>query len=226
MAVLLYNSEDGLKGAERDIDMYVRFLLSSRGGSWRTSEIAAYDVSQLSLSALLAFVIYNSPDYLMLVYAGHGYMQRGRTYFEMANGQCCAVEYLSCLVDKQLTIVDCCRVLRDGVLLEGTMQKSAAYAPDVDTSSIFCKAIYEADNQCVTMYACSPAQTADDNYSYSYAMLNSIRNEPPGNNSKILNVRRVYLSAVANLAHSRASQTPILKMNPQWVLNPLPFAIV
>ena len=226
MAVLLYNSEDGLKGAERDIDMYVRFLLSSRGGSWRKSEIALWDVCKWSPLEFKSNLIHAAPDYLMMVYAGHGCILNGRTCFPMRNGELCAVESLNSLADKQLTIADCCRVPGKSLMLESEMTKLASFGSTGDTSAIFCKAVAEADPQHITMYACSPGEAASDGASYSLAMLSRLRKANPDGKRNVITAVEAHVLAHSELLTRGIKQIPRVTTTVQHVSRRLPLAVV
>lgn len=105
--------EGFLPGVAHDIRDYYAFLQSPSGGGWFENEVIRFrNPRKDKLEELFRQIDRSNVDYLMIVYAGHGFMDySGKSYFSLNNLQ----EYISLSklkqinVDRKLIISDACR---------------------------------------------------------------------------------------------------------------------
>lgn len=112
-----------LTGVKQDIERYREFFKSDFGGSWEDCEIETrnFDWTRIDLyNTLLLRRENGSLDYALIVFAGHGYVERnGEIYFELSREQEVSLsDIVSWLPDqKMLMIADSCQGYLSEMLL-------------------------------------------------------------------------------------------------------------
>jgi len=161
-----------LQGVNADIDRLRQHLTSELGGAWEKEEISWFKAPTVSrLRTRLEFVCSEQPDFLMIAFSGHGFEnEQNESFIYLSDNETFAVKKLQVAVDRQVTIVDACRVLVPGTLAEGVIK--TAKVDDVSGFDEFdcrssCRARFDAQLCAVPagralLQSCSPGETSSD----------------------------------------------------------------
>ena len=162
---LLIGNTNGLAGVQIDIQKTKAFLLSDIGGAWLNSEIDVLtNPRRADLLARVDQVRQSSPDYVFLLFSGHGGLEKRTTMLELNGaGETIAEDVLFKIAPRQISVFDCCRAMTREVALE-------AYAADSLMKSHVASVvrgrydalIMRAIPQQVRLYACLMGQVSND----------------------------------------------------------------
>lgn len=172
-------------GIEKDVDNYVEYLKTDKGGAWYDSEILPLknENKKNILSAIEKAK--NKYDYVMAVFSGHGnysalhdkrklYTNEEEFFYETD---------IQNLALKQLTIIDSCACVEREVLEEritksfSALMESENYKKDY--RKIFDDWIESCPNQLITMYSCEKDEESSDTDNgglYAYNLILAAKN--------------------------------------------------
>ena len=164
-AILIGNT-DGLQGVPVDLKNYKKFLMSEAGGAWQGYEILTLENPRVSIlnMLILNIKINEKPDFVFLVFSGHGEYIRKETVYEINDKHETIEESkLWNIAKRQISISDCCRGLDTNELTKalemfsdgGTIGKSQARV-------MYDKRIMESEEQQARFYSCSVGETSID----------------------------------------------------------------
>lgn len=159
---LLIGNTGGLEGIGVDIENTIRFLLSSRGGQWRSSEITTLmnPPKKLAISAL-ADIRSERPDYTFFLFTGHG-SHYGQTELYLNDKEKIVESDLNNLGDRQLSIFDCCRVERQLVKAATESFRGIAMDSMDSTRDRYDVRIMRAAKYHAKLYSCSVNEVSYD----------------------------------------------------------------
>lgn len=108
------NTPSYLPGVSKDIDRYKAFFRSDFGGAWEDNEIDSqnYGWTAEGLHQTLYLRRLDGLDYALIVFAGHGYAERGgEIYFELSPGSEVSLSTIKTWLpnQKMLMIADSCQ---------------------------------------------------------------------------------------------------------------------
>lgn len=163
----LFGNTDGLKGVKKDIVDVESFLRSNTGGAWEQNEIVtAEDLPSSKVIEICNLIRRKHLDYVIVYFSGHGDMERSTNLCINPQEEIVSETAFSGLAQRQLMILDCCRVFPQVV----TNTKRATFAESVESiqeQRTLCRRRYEdlimaASPQEVNLYACQPGKCAYD----------------------------------------------------------------
>ena len=162
---LLIGNTSGLQGVSLDLRRFDGFLKSERGGAWNQSEITLLEnPGKKTLYGVLERVKRDKPDYLVVMFSGHGGHARSTKLELNQDGEEIYDRELENIAARQLNIYDCCRaVLQPAV----ESFKAEAYAVATFDSISRVRELYDARilqavEQQAILYACSIGEYARD----------------------------------------------------------------
>jgi len=161
-----------LTGVNSDVDGIENFLLSDYGGAWHRQEILR--LARPSSNDLRWFLDNekSTRDYILIAFSGHGgHDPRYGSYVCLSDTENFLVEELTALgpqARRQTVIVDACRTVVPGVVIEGPIERIADVGgvPDMRYRQM-CRVAYErailrANEGTITLQACLPHELAMD----------------------------------------------------------------
>jgi len=180
---LLFGNTGGLNGVKVDLDNYCKFLLSDTGGQWYEDEITILmnPTRNLLLSTITALK-FQQPDYVIVIFSGHGAYSRGTVLELNSNGDCVNEAELRNIAPRQLLIFDCCRnVIVESALEQKTSARSA-FLGDLSSPirQMYNIRIMQSIEQQSSLYACSIGESSYDTNKggvYSISFLSSLTPE-------------------------------------------------
>lgn len=173
---------DPLQYVSADVRSWDDFLRSPEGGAWGESEIL--NVSQLDKSSLLAEIDRAKHlDFVMIVFAGHGYTAKTdlpwtELILFLASEEAVSERELNPGTPRFCLVLDCCRTRGENV--EGIMEhrKKAsledAYAA-VAARQAYERALNQTEMGAVTIYSTGDNTSAADKKSFSQYLIRSAR---------------------------------------------------
>lgn len=161
--VLIIGNTDGLAGVPIDILNYKRFFKSSYGGMWIDDEIIEMvDSSKKEIETIIEEIKESELDYLIVVFSGHGGIERETILEINPKGETVQEGYLSGLCVRQLNIFDCCRAFPTPIFESLQTKVRTSLFSAKDTRWKYEKRIMEAAPQQISLYACSEGEVAND----------------------------------------------------------------
>lgn len=160
-----------LQGVDADIRRMAGHLCSDFGGAWNRDELTHLPSPTAgTLTNALHAAVLSSLDILLVYFSGHGFADdNGEPYVCLRDDHDFAVKGIAFRVARQIIIIDACRVITPGALVEtrrtATTGALAGFdAPDYRAS---CRATYDrriaaTSAACVLLHACSSNQTSGD----------------------------------------------------------------
>lgn len=164
---MLVGNSNGLSGVKLDIENWVKFLMSDKGGQWYGNEIKVLmNPEKTLLLSCINRIKDWKPDFAIIVFSGHGAYQR-RTILEInGNGETISENDLIGVAPRQISVFDCCRgVLEEKVLSESLKKVRTFSEGGVLPRNIrpyYEKRMMEAMPQQICLYACSIGESAMD----------------------------------------------------------------
>ncbi len=163
---LLIGNTSGLQGVQVDIARFSTFLKSNSGGAWYDSEIDVLENARKSvLLQKIDELKRQEPDYLVVLFSGHGGQLLRQTVLEINGaGESIEEDQLRKMAERQLNVYDCCRSI------SSTVQKSIAmdslsFSLRESANQIrqrFENRIMQAIPQQALLYSCSVGQVSYD----------------------------------------------------------------
>lgn len=177
---LLFGNSDGLAGVKLDLNNFSKFLVSDYGGCWMASEInVLMNPTRQELLSTIDLMKVGRPDYVFLVYSGHGGYAKGNVLEINSRGERVNESELRNIAKRQLLIYDCCRNVIQQPISEYRAFAKAESLPD---SRQHLRLLWEgrimmAIEQQASLYACSVGESSYDTNEggiYSNCFLDSI----------------------------------------------------
>jgi hypothetical protein len=159
---LLLGNTGGLEGIGVDIENTARFLMSSCGGQWYSSEITTLmDPSKKLATETIARIRDEKPDYTFFLFTGHG-SHYGQTELCVNDKETILESDLNGMGDRQLSIFDCCRVERQLLKAANESYRSIAMDSVGITRDRYDMRILQAAKYHAKLYACSVGEFSYD----------------------------------------------------------------
>lgn len=162
---LLIGNTNGLPGVQIDMQTAEKFLFSDNGGAWINSEIDVLrNPRRAELLAHVAQVRQSSPDYVFLLFSGHGGLERRTTMLQLnREGETIEEDELFKIAPRQISIFDCCRLLVSEIAFEAfAAHRVRKMAEDSVAREHFDARIMQAIPQQIRLYASSMGQASSD----------------------------------------------------------------
>jgi Caspase domain len=229
-----------LQGVDADIRRVGNHLLSDFGGAWRRQEITYYPRPTVAkLTEILNAAVLASPDILFIYFSGHGFADgNGDPYICLRDDHYFPVSDLCFIAPRQVTIIDACRLITRGRLVEAarTATTGALAGLDARDYRASCRAMYDVritrtDAATVVLHACSPDQTSSDYpngglFTHSLVSFASAAAEIASDGiqcMKQLPISRAFHGSKVRTEQRNPEQTPTLDMWDEG--GDLPFAV-
>jgi len=214
---------------KHDIERFGRFLQSSRGGAWQQTEMQIMIRPPLAdLKSAIAQTRLSRPDYLIVLFSGHGGeprsppLQINRSPSELIDER-----ELQELAPRQLNIYDCCRDL----MTESLLKSEGAFAAlSLDSASgvreKYDDRIMQATEQQASLYSCAIGESSIDTGEgalYLTELLASARTVTQSN--PFLTVGEAHEYAIEQLEKKKAKQHPDSRLGKYLTSRQLIFAM-
>lgn len=164
-AILIGNT-NGLQGVQVDLNNYKKFLMSEMGGAWLEGEILLLKNPSLIIlnTHIFNIKLNERPDFVFLVFTGHGGYIRKATVFEInEKHETIDESKLWNIAKRQITISDCCRGIDIDELSKSVrMLSDGGKTSQSQARQIYDKRIMEAEEQQARFYSCSIGETSID----------------------------------------------------------------
>ena len=176
-AILIGNSR-GLTATPLDMANFAQFLMSHQGGAWEKCEINQWmdkDVNEL-LTDVQA-VADEKNDYVIVYFTGHGGLQSDTIFEVNPQNEIIKENSLFGLADRQLNILDCCRVtLTTPLTIYGSSRSMSALEQQLfeDVRAEYDDMVMNAAPQLVRLYSCSEGESSYPSSNGSYYTNNLI----------------------------------------------------
>lgn len=184
-AIIMGSNYDGkLSGVAEDINTWVKFLTKPIGGGWGDSEIEVLSHATTCSAVQKAVKLAANVDYAFICFSGHGGIyQRKKDFLGMYETFICLDENV--IISERLLnpgagcprctiLLDCCRYVEE---INESMVKVAneglvGNLDDIEIArKIFDKQLERSEKGCTKIYSASIEQGADDEKSFSCAMV-------------------------------------------------------
>lgn len=149
-------------GAQIDINNWKKYLQSGIGGAWKELEIKVLtDPSRVTLRTWLNFIKSDLNDFVLVAFAGHGNWTRSTNLYINPQDEYISESELKDLAPRQIICLDCCRGIArvPDVVNEAHLK----FFSENDLDKIrtrYDRRMMQADQQQVTLYACSIGESA------------------------------------------------------------------
>ncbi|MEE7626931.1 caspase family protein [Methylobacter sp. Wu8] len=226
-----------LPGVNIDVNDIKYFLLSDKGGAWKSSEIITMiDPSPASVDYQISLA--SNTDYVFITCSGHGEHQVGKSLDEtvmyLNERDTISINSINPKNKRHLIIVDVCRHLvkvEKYAALSAAMESATmdSARSQIDYRKVFDDAVMNTSEGRVVAYSCDINQAAGDDGNggvFTQALLSSVhRFNPTGNNSYgIVNIKQAFDVAKDKTYSTNAPQTPVFNAGRRRDF--FPFAIV
>ncbi|WP_300686229.1 caspase family protein [Chryseobacterium sp.] len=206
--ILLIGNTDGLPGVKIDVQNYKAYFKSNIGGNWHNDEIIEkIDAKKTDIISTLENLKNNKLDYLIIIFSGHGGMQRSTLLAINPEEEVISELELNNICDKQVTILDCCRVYPQNIsesIQNNTLTKSFSVS---GTRAKFEHRILQASPQQIKIYSCAPGESSYDTPeggAYTKHLLETAYSDT----SEFIYFGRTHEIAAKKTTSSFASQNP------------------
>jgi hypothetical protein len=178
--------ETPLEGVYRDVNTMRKYLLTNAGGAWDKDEIdTLVDFNRDDLLSLISKI--PTPDYLIVLFSGHGYEKPVRgplglsayeTRMVCVDGKHISVNDLCPDCERRLIILDCCR----GVVEEAREKISFFRLGRLSITPfwarqrarlLFDRAISLSEYGTIRIHGCRLNGSASDEYSFTSVLISS-----------------------------------------------------
>lgn len=200
-------------GIEKDVDNFIEYLQSNKGGAWNGDEI-------LSLKNKPKTIILDSInntkgnyDYVLVMFSGHGnystVMNERRLYTN--DGEFFYESDILGMASKQLTIIDSC-ACEERELIEDSLTKAVLFASEsVNIREVYRRFfddwVESCPNQSIMMYSCDEGEESSDSDNgglYAYNLIVAAKNSKEELNC--LKVHEIVKPKVVDSARKRGKQ--------------------
>lgn len=199
--------QDPLPGARRDADNWNEFLLSNRGGLWRTSEIAV--LRNPSSTQVKSVIGKMTGGYGFVTFSGHGYVsaQTGETMVCLQGGNLSEIE-LTPKSPRTTVILDSCRGVYTVAFAEAFEVMRKAAGDDARFRTLFDAALERAELGVCRAYGCSFEQAAQESKAGGYFTQALIQAGKGWDGPGALSLRNAFDSAAITIKRKAPQQTP------------------
>lgn len=197
--ILLIGNTNGLPGVKVDIENYRHYFESLQGGQWDESEIEVLlDPSKLVLDFVILKLKVLKPDFLIVVFSGHGGQQRQLLLELNQNHEFIEESRLQFISQRQINIYDCCRCVSEPLVETMKFEtRSKTYsAKEESLREKYNNRIMQAIPQQISLYSCAIGEVSNDTAKgglYTISLLNAAKNIP--NHSEYKLVGDVHVEA-------------------------------
>ena len=159
-ALLICNNT--ASGATHDIIKWQKFLESTNGGAWKTSEIDPKVNPSLSeVRNIIQIIKHIKYDFVIVVYAGHGEWKRSTSLELNPQGEIIQEEEFYNLAPREIICLDCCRGVSPLTEMVDEAQERMFSSSQRDAiRDMYDRRMMEAYPQQVNLYACSIGESA------------------------------------------------------------------
>lgn len=177
--LLLIGNTNGLGGVKVDIENYKNFFKSLPGGQWEDSEIEIQlNPSKLLLDITILSLKATKPDFLVIVFSGHGGQERELLLELNASHECIEESRLQFISQRQINIYDCCRCVSEPLVERKLFEQKSKFFSQKDESlkEKYNKRIMQAIPQQISLYSCAIGEGSNDTAKgglYTIALLDS-----------------------------------------------------
>ncbi len=177
--LLLIGNTNGLGGVKVDIENYKNFFKSLPGGQWEDSEIEIeLNPSRISLELTILSLKVTKPDFLVVVFSGHGGQERELVLELNASHECIEESRLQFIAQRQINIYDCCRCVSEPLVERKQFEQKSKFFSHKDESlkEKYNKRIMQALPQQISLYSCAIGEGSNDTVKgglYTIALLDS-----------------------------------------------------
>lgn len=219
-------------GIEKDVDNFVEYLKSNKGGGWYDSEILPLKNENKNTILEAINNAKNKYNYVLVVFSGHGnyskYLNKRRLYTN--EGDFFYETDIQGIASKQLTIIDSCACVEHEVSEESIIKSFSAITENLyfkkDYRKLFDEWIESCPNQTIEMYSCEEGEESSDTgngglYAYNL-ILAAIKTDEE---LSCLNAHEISKQKVIETAKNKGNQ-----QNPTYISsnkhgNVLPFSL-
>ncbi len=208
--ILLIGNDDGLPGVKVDLKNYKEYFKSSKGGEWFDSEIIEkINPSKDDLIAKIDNLKSLKLDFVIVVFSGHGGMQR-ETVFELnPQGELFAESRLHNIAPKQITITDCCRArsedVSESLKLRNLVKSFSAFE---GTRERYERRISSAISQDIRLYSCAENEVSHDTPKGGAYSKHLIETAMDNDSDEFILIGRTHTTAAEKTTREFADQHP------------------
>ena len=236
--VLMIGDTSDLQGVSVDICSYYDFFTSPVGGKWCNDEIEILESpTKRQLFKRIDEIDNVGYDYVITIFSGHGMEVDDDIVLTInGEGEDIVLDDLTNLSEKQLLIIDCCRVsyTLQPVDLASITSETTAFSMSRDPiRKAYEECIVKAMPQEVILFACDEGETSTDTVdentrSYSQHLLDATQEALADTRSPFISVNRAHSWAAALMR-----ENPLVRQRPQihcscrprhlrlpWAVNP------
>lgn len=206
------NGENYCEGVLTDVSNYTNYLESIHGGAWEDNTI--YHKIDISKKELESYISYMSRfDYSVVIFAGHGeYSEKYKqTILQINENECILENELQTGTDRQLIIMDCCRV-KSKALVEDSFYKSFSLESKINQDRLlykmrFNQLLEKSMHDLIKVYGCSVGESARDLGKKGGLFSKNLIDSASGNND--LSIYKAFVKAQnIVVTYSRNKQNP------------------
>jgi len=218
--VLMIGDTSDLQGVSVDICSYYDFFTSPVGGNWCNDEIEILESpTKRQLFKRIDEIDNADYDYVITIFSGHGMEVDDDIVLTInGEGEDIVLDDLTNLSEKQLLIIDCCRVsyALQPVDLTSITSETTAFSMSRDPiRKAYEECIEKAMPQEVILFACNEGETSTDTVdentrSYSQHLLDATQEALAGTRSPFISVNRAHSWAAALMR-----ENPFVRQRPQ-----------
>lgn len=206
------NSRGHLRGVSADVENYKKFLMSSSGGSWLSSEIhTGIHITKAKTEVIQRLC--HEADIALIVYSGHGFMVNGENYLNINPRQCLGVSELITTAKRQITIIDACRTDYPYDHFAGIGDPGLYFDnsyPELGRA-MYDHFIKNSPEGTFTVFSSSANQASEDTEDggrFTTSLLDSVRDWVYDSNAYHLTLEEAFYFASDSLANESAFQVP------------------
>lgn len=229
-----FGAENYCEGVNQDVIRYREFFTSIAGGAWESHEISTlnrpfpYEVD-IALKNLVG------QGYSMVIFCGHGYSRPdGTTMVELREGCTYDSRNFHSGSNKHTVILDCCRVVWDGLLEHAQPHLDFHKNFGQPISKTMARARFDyAVSQCfngtIILYACDNNESAEDDSRNGGIYSHALRSTAIEWSKSISETKTLSIVAAHNYASVKVQSISNNQQNPQ-IIKPrfkpyFPFAV-
>jgi hypothetical protein len=176
--VLLIGNNRGLNGVQIDLNSYRDFFKSQVGGKWNSDEIiSTMNPRKSELEAMIDKLKKESLDYLIVIFSGHGGLERETVLELNSYGEEIEESKLKYIASRQVNIFDCCRSVSEST--SAIFESKSLNFSEFNLREKYEKRIMQAIPQQISLYSCAENETSNDTPTggiYTQCLLKAARN--------------------------------------------------
>lgn len=218
------DGQEKLPGATRDASAWQNYLLSNRGGAWRSNEISI--LSNPTLQIVRSKIALMTDGYSFVTFSGHGYVsaRTKETMLCLQGGEISEIG-LTPSSNRVTLILDSCR----GIISEALAfaeARALLRKSEVDSSqfrNLFDSALERAEMGACKLYGCAFDQSAQETKAGGVFTQSMIQAGINWTGSGVFSLRNAFDEAEKMVARKHPQQTPEPQLGRR--LNHFPFAV-